>query len=188
MQNQQQEQRLTLREQAACGIGIAYLFLSAHRLAISPFIRNGFGARAHEPHVLYTFGGLMWLSCGYGGFRLYFLCWLAVMAARRVETLRLALKGVRYHTRYQGHPFAAMLMPRVKTEAHARYAEPLLCLAVGLVLVTISEPVGFFVMAGFVSFAGCMAIDAMIDQRRVEAMHDAEMEMRYYAERFRQGR
>jgi hypothetical protein len=107
------------------------------------------------------------------------------MAVRRVETFRLHWKGVKLHSRYQGHPYAAMRLPRIKTAMQAYYAEPILCLGVGLLLATISQPVGLFVMAGFMSFAGCMAFDAMIDQRRVQAMHDAEVEIRYYAERFR---
>ena len=92
------------------------------------------------------------------------------MAARRVETLRLRLKGVRYHSRHPGYPYAAMFMLRVKTARDAERAEPFLCLFAGGLLATISMPVGFFVMAGFVTFTVCMVIDATIDQRQ-DASH-----------------
>jgi hypothetical protein len=187
MENNQQEKKMSLREQAASAVGLTYLACSTHKLAISVFIRNGFGVNALDPQGFFTFVVLLLLSTGYGGFRLYFLCWLVVLVARRVETFRLRLKGVRYHSRYPGYPYAAMFMPRVKTAQDAYAAEPFMCLFAGAVLVTISQPVGLFVMAGFVSFAVCMGIDAMIDQRRMQSMFDAEVEMRYYAERFRKG-
>ena len=67
MENNQQEKKMTLREQAASAVGLTYLACSSHKLAISVFIRNGFGVNALDPQSMFTFFGLLWLSTGYGG-------------------------------------------------------------------------------------------------------------------------
>lgn len=181
----QQPQRDTGKPDSAYAFGLVYLFCQAHRMCLTVFMRRNFGTHAHEPHSIVAFVGLLFMAGAYPFFRLYAVAWVVVLIGQRIQSYRLRLKGRDGHSAYSGYPWLAMRWPGVKTEKAAREAEPFLCLLMGLVLLTLYPPLGAFVMAGFVSFSGCILIDWMVERQRLRAMRDAEIEMRYYAERYR---
>lgn len=182
----QQPQRDTGKVDNAYAFGLIYLLLNAHRMCLAVFMRRNFGTHAHEPHSLVAMVGLLLLAGAYPVFRLYLAAWFIVLMGQRIQSYRLRLKGRDGHSAYSGYPWLAMRLPGVKTEKGAREAEPFLCVLMGAVLLTIYPPLGAFVLAGFVSFGGCMLIDRMIDRQRLRAMKDSEIEMRYYAEKWRE--
>lgn len=167
---------------------VFYAFCRAHVMCITVFTRHSFGVNAFEPHGIIA---LVMMLVGAGtnrAFWPYGAAWFLALVGQRIQSFRMRWKGETFHSRYQGFPWLAMLMPHVKTEAEARRVEPFICLFGGMLLFTISEPIGVFVAAGFVTLALCMGIEAIVDRRRVQVMFDAEVEMRYYADRYRERR
>ena len=169
----------------AAALAHIYFFAGMHRMTLAVFTRKDFGTKAFNPHGLTAFFILLIMGGAYPVMMLYFYAWLITLLWHRYNSYRLRWKGLDGHSRYQGFPWLAMKWPGIKDERAARRAEPFLCLFAGLVLVTISEPLGLLVIGGFFSFGACMAIDALVDRQRVQAMRDAEIEMRYYAEQWR---
>lgn len=163
--------------------GLVYLLCAAHRACITVFIRRDFGLNAFNPHALIALVFLLLAATGKNAFQIYFWLWLIALIGQRIRSFSLRHRGG--HSRYQGYPWLAMYMPNVKTEEQARQAEPYMCLFGGMVIVTLSEPVGAFILAGVVSFGFCLAYDAIVDMRRMQAMRDIEHEMKYYSERYR---
>ena len=174
-----------MKDYAGSAFMVFYLTASVHRNAIVVFLRSGFGSRFFEPQGIVTFLSLAFLGTGFKVFWGYFWIWLFVLLGQRLETLRRHCKGVRNHSRFPGHPYMGMFMPGVKDVAGGFQAEPFICLFFGMVLATINLMLGVFVMAGFVSLAACMAIEAFHDGRRIQAMRDAEIEMQNLAGRYR---
>lgn len=167
-------------------VGFIHMMAHAHRAALLPFMRHSFGICAHEFHGIATIIGLLVLASAYPVFRLYFFLWLITMLGHRFQSFRLHFKGVESHSKFQGIPWLVMRWPGIKTEQQAKLAEPLFCLFAGMVLATISEPLGRFVMGGFISCIAIMAIDALVDWHVVRSMRDGDIEMRYYAEKYRE--
>ncbi len=163
-------------------VGLAYLLLNSHRVCLSVFIRRSFGTRAFDPFCLTGFLILLVMMAAYRWMQFYLLAWFVMLVWRRLESFRV--KGV--HSQYPGYPWLGMRWPGVKTEWGGRVAEPFLCLLLGAVLFTVYPPLGVFVAAGFVSFGGVLLIDRYIDWLRMRAMKDAEAEMRYMTERWRE--
>ena len=78
-----------------------------------------------------------------------------------------------------------MKLPFVRQEATARnIVEPIVCIGFGLVLCTVSEAMGRFVMFGFVSLLAQRAIESQINMNRVRRMRDAQIEQRYLSDLF----
>ncbi len=164
---------------------LLYVIANAHRMMLAVFLRHSFGIRAHEPHGIIAFFVLLVLAGTGRVFLIYFWLWIVTLAGQRIYSFRLRFKGVKQHSRYQGYPWLAMRLPSINSEAEARKVEPFICLLLGLLLVTICEPLGYFVAAGFVSLTVSMGIDWIVEKQRLMTMNDGELEMRYYAEKFR---
>ena len=62
-----------------------------------------------------------------------------------------------------------------------------LCFAIGGLLAQFNQPLGLYVMAGFLSimFSEAMIVEAT--KRRLQTMRDAEIEQRYLAEQYKAG-
>ena len=74
------------------------------------------------------------------------------------------------------------------SELNAKGVDAFLCLAIGGVLAQFWQPLGFFVMTGFLSILFSEAVMVETTKRRMQAMRDAELEQRYLAEHYRSGR
>jgi hypothetical protein len=169
----------------AYAFGLIYMLFNMHRACITVFTRSDFGVSAFDLVGAPAFLGLLLLAGAYPIFRLYLLAWVLMLAYRRIESIRCRWKGEVIHSGYGGYPWPAMKLPGVKTERQGRLMEPLLCLLVGSLICWINQPLGLFIELGFISLLGCMAIDELIDWKRVQAMKDGEIEMQYYAQRYR---
>ncbi len=78
-----------------------------------------------------------------------------------------------------------MHMPFIRSEQQAKRLEPLLCLLLGVLVATVWDRLGLFIMAGFGSFGACLAIETAIQHQRMQAMVDAELELGGFVERHR---
>ena len=165
--------------------GLLYLLCNAHRVCITVFIRRSFGTSAFEWHAVVALIIHWTVADLYPGFGLFFLFWLAALICQRIQSYRLRWMGILQHSRYQGYPWLAMHMPFIKSEHQARRFEPLLCLLLGVLVATIWDRLGLFIMAGFGSFGTCLVIETAILHQRMQAMVDADLELGYFVEHHR---
>lgn len=162
----------------------------AHACTVTPFFRTDFGAEGIGLHGL--IGGGMILAWGcyancYPMF-IFFFIWIIALAIQRAKTFLNWRRGVIVHTRYNGYPWLARrFFPRL-SEPNAKAVEAFACLGIGGLLAQFWPPLGWYVMAGFVSIMFTEAVIAETAKRRLQAMRDAEIEQRYLAERYKSGR
>lgn len=178
--------RMTL----AGSLSALYLLAHSHALTCTVFLRRDFGAEGIG--LFGMIAGLLIL--GYGSFAncypmfIYFLLWMLAVICQRIRQFRNWRRGVITHSRYNGYPFISKrLFPRM-SELNAKGVDAFLCLAIGGVLAQFCQPLGFFVMTGFLSILFSEAVMVEATKRRMQAMRDAELEQRYLAENYRSGR
>lgn len=166
-------------------------FLSqAHALAFTVFLRTDFGREGIGIHGLVT----ILLILGYGSFAqcyamLPFFClWFLAVICQRVRQFANWKRGVVIHSYYNGTPWlSSRLFPRL-SELNAKGVDAFLCLAIGGAIAQVDKPFGLFIMLGFVSILFTEAVMVEATKCRMQAMRDAEIEQRYYAEKYRSGR
>lgn len=168
-------------------LGFAWSVCHIHATALAVFMRRDFGREALGMNAFFA----MLLILGFYSVTadravfVFFGCWLVAQITQRVLTFRLVRSGAIFHSRYAGYPWLAMKVPFVRESAARGLIEPMLCLVAGALLCPVSENLGGFVMLGFLTFLIRNAIEMEIVRKRVEQMHDAEIEQRYLASRFR---
>lgn len=162
----------------------------AHALSCTVFLRTDFGREGIGIHGLIT----ILMILGYGSVvRCYamfpfFLVWLFAVLCQRVRQFVNWRRGVIVHSHFNGTPWLSKrLFPRL-SELNAKGADAFLCLAIGGLIAQFDKPFGFFVMAGFVSILFSEAVMVETTKRRLQAMRDAEIEMRHLSERYKSGR
>lgn len=162
----------------------------AHACTVTPFLRTDFGSEGIGLHGLIGGGMILGWGCYANCYPMfiYFLIWIVALAIQRVRTFLNWRRGVIVHTRYNGYPWLARrFFPRL-SEPNAKAVEAFACLGIGGLLAQLWPPLGWYVMAGFVSIMFTEAVMAETAKRRLQAMRDAEIEQRYLAERYKSGR
>ncbi len=170
---------------------LVYALVHGHSTAITPFLRTSFGKEALGMNglaalaIILLYGGLM--NC-YEMF-IYLCVWLVAVIYQRVKQFRNRMNGFVQHSRYNGYPaLAYKLFPRIQSEGNAKGAEAFLCLGVGWLLTYVSQPLGWFVMAGWVSIMFSEGLGVELRRKKLQAMRDAEIEQQALAEEYRNGR
>jgi len=160
------------------------ILAAAHATTITVFLHLGFGSEALGFRgmaaallliAVFTFSGdpLYWD---------YFLVWLAALVCQRVYTWVMIGRGARVHSRYDGCPLLAMLLP-IK-ESAARWLEPVLCFLASIGLGMAADDYQSPALAGLASWLFWGGISLGLDHgiyealqwRRVQAMRDARMD------------
>ncbi len=173
------------------GLSFLYSLCYVHATTLAVFLRRDFG---REALGLNAFLAMLLILVFYSltadrAVFVFFVCWLAAQITQRVRTFRLIRSGEIFHSRYAGTPWLAMTVPLVRKESTARgLIEPLICLIAGALLCPVSENLGGFVMFGLFTFLIRNGIEREIVRKRVEQMHDAEIEQQFLANRFRNPR
>jgi hypothetical protein len=181
----QPQERVTLRG----SFNVVYFLASSHALCLTPFLHHSFGSEAFGMQglaallMILVYGGET-RSAAMGNF---LLLWLAAFVLQRLRTFSLFQRGERMHSRYGGYPWLAVRLPFVKSEREAIAFEPVLCLAAGTLLGGVSEELGRFVTAGFISLLLKYGIEWQIEQMRLRRMQDAFIEQEHLVGRFHQG-
>jgi hypothetical protein len=168
----------------------AAILANAHALTCTVFIRTDFGREGIGINGLIA----MLLILGYGSFAhcypmfIYFLLWVLAVICQRIKQFINWRRGVILHSQYNGYPWLSRrLFPRM-SELNARGVDAFLCLAAGGLIAQFNQPLGWFVMAGFVSILFSEAVMVESTRKRLQAMRDAEIEQRYLAEQYKSGR
>jgi len=182
--NPQQHDSFNIRS----SLNVLYLLLSGHATCLTVFLRRGFGVEALGINGVMAFTMiLLYAAATQDAFvAIFFWAWLVALIAQRIETYRLVRRGRIEHSRYDGWPSVAMLLPFVKTEFAAKNViEPAICLFGGALLCPVSEALGGFVLLGFFSLALKRGLENQVNRMRVQRLRDAEIEQRQLAEWFR---
>ncbi|MBE7508552.1 MAG: hypothetical protein HS101_20030 [Planctomycetia bacterium] len=89
------------------------------------------------------------------------------------------------HTRYSGSPGLLRRFRRMDEVKAKQIVEPFLTFAVGAVMLNFSPPLGGYLMIASAGLMISNGLAAEYERRRVSDMHDAYLEQRGVAERFR---
>jgi hypothetical protein len=184
MNQNQQQQPLHVRHI----FYLLYAVLKIHTMCFWPFMRCDFGTQALGIPAIFAM--LLMLTFGAAGnipeMLLYLGLWSIVFCYQVGRTQRLVNRGVTWHSRYEGYPWLGLKFPFIRTEARAkRLMEPAICCVAGVALLPFYHGLGLFVAAGFFSLAIVDNIHREFERKRLMAMHDAEIEHRYLAARYR---
>jgi hypothetical protein len=169
------------------GLTILKLGIDGLVTCLTPFLRRGFGTEAFGANAVVALVIiLLYAAQTHDPVMIWFLwAWVAAVIVQRVETFQLVRKGRIEHSRYAGYPVLALKMPFVKNEVVAKNCvEPLVCVVFGIVLCTVSESMGRFVMFGFVSLLVQRGMESRVNMNRVRRLRDAEIEQRYVSDLF----
>lgn len=168
-----------------------YVVMSGFVTCVSPFFRKDFGKEA------FTFSGMvaMVVVIGWTSFAntplmwAYFWFWLTLLLIHRLKGVQNRRNGYVVHSRYQGYPWLMLkLFPRIKDESNGRAAEGFVCVMLGLGLFQFDPA-----FAAFLFFCGvCVLLiegfNAEFRKKRLQAMHDANIEQQDLARDYREGR
>jgi hypothetical protein len=168
---------------------LVYAVARGHALCFIPFFRKNFGSEALRPGLISlvimlavgSFGRIpeMWPFLG---------VWLFAMLCQRASTMRAMRRGVMRHSRYDGdvdEKMAKLFRSRVAVK---QIIEPLACVALAVFFEEyLGTSHGFALFFGWGAFSMAMVamIDRTLDNKRLEAMRDAEIEGRYLTARYR---
>ncbi len=169
------------------------LVLICQVLAVSSevFLRGRFGSRYLGLHAALAAVAILFFGVFFPHddprplFR-FFLAYLFMCFLCRVGGIRLALKGHREHSRYDGRPLLSWILPRVPETTIKGMIEPALVLTAGVLLMPVSEPLGTYLLLSAIGLAGINSMIQMHSRRQAQEMYDAFLDQRQLTERFRQ--
>lgn len=178
------------RMNAAGNFNSMVTFAYAIALAFLPFTRRNTGKEWMGRAGLLTF----FLILGYASFTnsewmfAFFIMWLAALISQRSGQYRNWRKGEVIHSQYAGDPWLSSKLFPFLSDGNARAMDGFLCLILGGVIVQFDKPVGWFFIAGFFSIMLVEGVAVQATRRKLQAMRDAEIEQRYLARRYKEGR
>ena len=193
MQQQKKNEEIGMKE----SFNILFALLCIHKTALVVPFRNRWGVEAMGTPCLWAFG----LLIVYASFSLDPFMWLWVAAwvicqiRNRIGAARLAAKGIRTHSHYDGWPVSAFRIPFIRNEVTAKMVvEPLMVMCLGLGCWWIAEglnsPPGLarFLLWGGFTLPAVETIKQARYARRLRMLDDARMEqegmMREYRNTF----
>ena len=178
------------RMNAAGNFNSMVTFAYAIALAFLPFTRRNTGKEWMGRAGLLTF----FLILGYASFTnsewmfAFFIMWLAALISQRSGQYRNWKNGEVIHSQYAGDPWLSSKLFPFLSDGNARAMDGFLCLILGGVIVQFDKPVGWSFIAGFFSIMLVEGVAVQATRRKLQAMRDAEIEQRYLARRYKEGR
>lgn len=155
---------------------------------VTPLFRKRFGSEALGFNGFFAFVILCFVAepAGPAG-SWYVLAWVMCLVMHRIGVLMRWWDGVVVHSFYSGDPWVARLICR--NDAVAKWlVEPLLVGGIGWATFQVNVPLGTWWMICAVALVLVQGIECQLSYQRIQAMRNAEIEMRYYAELYRQVR
>jgi hypothetical protein len=175
------------------GFNIAYALLVMHQRALVVPLRNRWGVQAlGMPCLLALVMMAVWAGFSRDPYLWWWIgVWLLCFLVRRIEAVRLNLKGERIHSQYDGWPEGAICLGR--TEKIAKLVvEPAIWAVFGFVLLQVYAEQGwspyglpYFFLAGVFSLPYVELVKQAVLQRRTQAMLDARVEQEQTTAEFR---
>ena len=163
---------------------LIYWIAVIHSNCIIPFLRTRFGREALGTRGLLALI-LLFLCLGVEPLMVWWIAaFLVAVIVQRIITWRAVRKGAVIHSQYAGTPLLTHI-PFFRKERDAMILEMILCFALGALLMGVSQFIGVFMMAGFVSLMVRTGIEDTVYNRRLDRMRDAQIEGRWYGDRAR---
>jgi hypothetical protein len=164
--------------------------VTGHAACFWPFLRCNFGTRAFSVSgqlavvVMFLYGAFY--PCP--AMVPFAALWLVLVILHRIITTIRRMRGWETHSLFSGVPWVVRslffwLNPRDLVATGA--CEPVLVLIAGTLLCTLSESLGFFVMAGSVSLAVRRLLERSIEEAQLRSIRDNEFEMQALMARYR---
>jgi len=169
-------------------LDLAYLAFNVYRMCTLPILRCRFGPDGMGMAAFFALFLMLTVAAATVDkvMYCYIAVWMGFVIYRRIETVRMRLRGHVTHSRYRGFPWAAMCIPFVHKESTARgIIEPEICMVTGELLTYLSPNLGLFVLFSFIPLLLTEAIDQGIVEKRTQNMLDGEIEGRFYADRMK---
>lgn len=191
MQNEQpQPKGLTPIQDARAAA--SFLVLAAQVLAapVEPILRRRFGRHYFGvPSAIALIALPLW--CVFWPqedpqpLLVFWVLFILMQLAARIEGVRMAVRGEITHSRYNGSPRIARLLPRMSEEKIKGNIEPWLVMVCGVMLLGVSLPLGSYLIAAGISL-GCVAgVMESVSRARATQLHDAWLESQEQSARFR---
>jgi hypothetical protein len=165
------------------GFNVIYFLAEVHAACFTPLLRSGFGRDGLGMAGAFAFVAIgLWAAFAQSyAILAYLWVWLAFVIYRRIETWRLAAKGWRIHSRWQGDPWTASWL--IKNDEKARRLELCVVLFAAIAAAPFDEGLASFLLAGMVSLAVVEGVrQQILYRRRIErenAVIEAESYMDY---------
>jgi len=159
----------------------AFIIMYAHALGMLVFLRKDFGREGLGLAGLLTVFLILLWGCQTASFPMlvFLLVWFAAVLCQRVNQFINWQRGIRVHSRYSGFPFVSKRLFPWVSDLNARGVDGFICLAVGGLLFQFDKPLGLFVAFGVFSILFVEGMSVETTKRKLQAMHDAEIEMQY---------
>ena len=180
MVSQQQQREWGMREST----NLFYALVTIHSAAITPFLRKGFGKEALTWPGLYAFL-LILIVAGFNGstaMLTYLGAWMGMLLWQRLYSWSLTRRDYVWHSKYEG----SSLLPFVGDKIARKRIEPLICAGAGWYFQQAGEKVvGNFLLVGTFSLLVRQSINQVVQDRRLQAMHDAQLEQQWLVHEYR---
>lgn len=172
---------------------VAMFLVRAWATSIEVFIRADFGTRYLGLQAAAVFL-LVPTYCGIkrtadaGMMSLYLVNYLVLCCLHRQTIRRRTRRGVFFHSYYDGTPMLWKLFPWCSEVPFKRYVEPVLVMAIGVLLIPVSEPCGLYLLIGGVCMG--LATGACCARQEVQLLdlNDSILDQQALAERLREMR
>lgn len=186
MYQQTQQNEFDLRT----GINVFYLLVNGYATCFTVFLRRGFGAEAFGFNALIAVVIMIVYMQAHpqsGAMIDFFGLWWVALILQRIGFFIRRRRGFVIHSRFEGVPWIAQMIPALDRIGLARVTEFLLCFFSGAVLGTHDEALGQFVMFGAFGLLTKNILDNMMARKHIQRMQDAALEQRARLERWRHG-
>lgn len=110
---------------------------------------------------------------------------VAMCFVQSAASARRARRGERGHTRYNGEPWLALVLPRLSELTIKRTVEPLVLIGGGVAICHANELLGIWLILAGVAIAMTVRTEEYVERQRLMDLGDAMIEQRYRAERLR---
>lgn len=155
---------------------------------VTPFIRRRFGPEGLGFNGFFAFVIVCFVAGAAGpSGSWYFVAWFAFLILNRIITVTRQLSGIVVHSHYSGDPWLTRLICRNDTVGKW-LIEPIVVAGTGLAIERFNVVLGDWFVVCAVALVLVQATEWRLTRMRIQAMHNAEIEMRYYTELYRQGR
>lgn len=169
-------------------VNVAYFASLTLATCITPFIRTRFGTHANGFNAVFALILIFFVAAESRDPAMFefLVAWIIFLVFQRLITLQTVLNRRHEHSNYRGYPWAAMLLPFVRTERAAKAIEPVLCFGAGMLLGPLSPTLGLFIMATGVGLFILRLMEVEAVKAQLRQLRDAEIEHQYLAERYRE--
>jgi hypothetical protein len=136
--------------------------------------------------------GLIFLFAGFGAphspapLLLFLGAYLLMHASCRMESRRAVLRGEVRHSRYNGTPRLARLLPRLDELTIKRYVEPAAVGILGLIVSAFAPPLGCYLIVAAIGLGFSVAQVVHYERAKATAAMDSLIESRLHAARIRE--